>query len=195
MLRDERGIALLTVLMMTAIMMVIVSLVGYKVLRSTRGTVTEGLKTKAYYAASAGVDSARLQLSDQYIASDYWQNILDPDPANITPAADLYMRSTTLEPAGFTTSPPLTLQVFIKDNNDGDSDYGIDTDQLVMVNVEAVAPDGRTSSMVEARLLYDDSDSGYSQLGGSAGRENFRDVSGVGDISNLDSNTTTIDLK
>lgn len=195
MLRDERGIALLTVLMMTAIMMVIVSLVGYKVLRSTRGTATEGLKTKAYYAASAGVDSARLQLSEQYITSDYWQNILDPDPANITPAADLYMRSTTLEPAGFTTSPPLTLQVFIKDNNDGDSDYGIDTDQLVMVNVEAVAPDGRTSSMVEARLLYDDSNSGYSQLGGSAGRENFRDVSGVGDISNLGSNTTSIELQ
>jgi hypothetical protein len=201
MLRDERGIALLTVIMMTAIMMVIVSLVAYKVLRSTRGSATEGLKTKTYYAASAGIDSARLELSEEYIASDYWKNILDPDTAPgytgaaTNPAADLYMRTTDLEPGNFTANPPLTVRVYIKDNNDGDGNYGIDSDQLVMVNVEASEPNSGTTTMVEARLLYDDTSSGYSQLGGSAGREHFRDVTGVGDPTTLSGSSVTVDLK
>lgn len=190
MQRDERGIALVTVIFMTAVIMAIVSLVGYKVLRSIRGSAAEGVKTKTYYAANAGLDSARIYLSDNYISKNYWNYILDPDAepgysgAATEPSEDLYMHNSDLEPAGFTTDPPITVQVFVKDNNDGDNDYGIDTDQLVMVNVEARAVDG-SSTMVEARLLYDDSVDSYSQLGGSAGREHYREVSGVSATDNL----------
>lgn len=191
MRHDERGIALMTVIFMTAVMMVIVSLVGYKVLRSTKGSAAEGIKTKTYYAANAGLDNARIYLSDNYINKNYWNYILDPDAepgytgSATNPSEDLYQHSGDLEPTGFATDPPIAVQVFVKDNNDGDGNYGVDTDQLIMVNVEAVAPDGRTTTMVEARLLYDDSVDSYSQLGGSAGREHYKDVSGVSATDHL----------
>lgn len=201
MLRDEKGIALVMVIMMTAVVMMIVSLVGFKVLRSTKGSAIEGLKTKTYEAANSGLENARVYLSDNYISQNNWQYVLDPDTAPgysgspTNPQADLYQHSTLLEPAGFVTDPPMDIKVYVKDNNDGDDNYGIDTDQLIMVNVEATAPDGRTTTLVEARLLYDDSIDSYSQLGGSAGREHYRDVSGVADPATLGDNASTLDLK
>lgn len=201
MLYDNRGIALVTVILMTAVIMVIVSLVGYKVMRSTAGSAAEGLKTKTYYAANSGLDVGRLYLSQNYVSKNYWGYILDPDtdpdysgPA-VTPTADIYLRVGDMEPANYVSNPPLTIRTYVKDNND-DGNYAIDTDQLVMVNIEATTANGEVVTLVEARLLYDDSIDSYAQLGGSAGREHFREVSGVGQnvIDDSAGNTTSIGL-
>lgn len=192
MLYDNRGIALVTVILMTAVIMVIVSLVGYKVIRSTAGSAAEGLKTKTYYAANSGLEVGRLYLSQNYVSSNYWADILTEGG---TPDADLYLRVENMEPTGYVSNPPLTISSYIKDNND-DGNYAIDTDQLVMVNVEATTANGEVVTLVEARLLYDDSIDSYAQLGGSAGREHFREVSGVGQdvIDDSAGNTTSIGL-
>jgi len=200
MFRDERGLALVSVILMTAVIMVIVSIVTYKVIRSTSASGTVGLKSKTYYAANGGLENARVELDAQYESSSYWQDFLDPDTAPgytgpaTNPQPDLYLAVDNLLPAGFATVPPINLQILIKDNNDGDDNYAVDTDQLVMVNVQAQRAGDDTQTMVETRLLFDDSRDSYSQLGGGPGREHFRNVSGISDPTTLNANTETLDL-
>ncbi|TYO99931.1 hypothetical protein EDC39_10191 [Geothermobacter ehrlichii] len=201
MLRDDRGIALVTVIMMTACIMAIVTLVAYKVLRSTTDSVAVKSKAQTYHNANAGLENARLILNDQYKSSEFWHYFLDPDsdPNYSGPATDpdqnknLFLRATGLVPANFGNDPDLSIDVFVKDNDDGDGTNAVDTDQLILVNVRAQRTDGAVT-MIESRLLFDDSEDSYSQAGGGPGKEHYRNVSGIGDAANLGTSTESFKL-
>ncbi|RMF42474.1 MAG: hypothetical protein D6751_11990, partial [Deltaproteobacteria bacterium] len=145
MLRNDRGVALITVIMMTGCIMAIVTLVAYKVLRSTTNSTSVRSKAVTYQGANAGLEYARMVLNDNYKASQFWQYYLDPDsdPNYSGPATnpdtnpDLFLEVDDLVPANFSGDPNLGLNVYVRDNNDGDGTNAVDTDQMILVNVRA----------------------------------------------------------
>lgn len=201
MLRNDRGVALVTVIMMTACIMAIVTLVAYKVLRSTTNSTSVRSKAVAYQGANAGLENARMVLNDNYKASQFWQYYLDPDSdPNYNGAAtdpdanpDLFLEVPGLVPANFTNDPNLNLSVYVRDNNDGDGTNAVDTDQMILVNVRATRSDGAVA-MVESRLLYDDSEESYSQSGGGPGKEHRRDATGVSNPADIGTNSATLKI-
>ena len=194
-LNNQHGMALITVILLTACIMTIASMLSFKVIRSSQSSATHGLHNKAYYAANAGIEHARKLLSDNYVTSGYWQNYLDNNLAiaNSSPA-DAFLDAGVLSPGTIGTTPPITVNLLIKDNNDGDNNYDSDNDLRVIVLAQAVR--GDTQSMVEATILFDASGaSRYSQVGGGAQKRNYKEVSGVDNIGSSGVNAEDIILQ
>lgn len=192
---NQQGMALVTVILLTACIMTMASMLHFKVMRSSQSSATHGLHNKTYYAANAGVEHARKLLSDTYVSSNYWQNYLDNDPAvaNSTPA-DTFLNVAALSFGTLGTTPPVAVDLHIKDNNDGDDNYDRDNDLRVVVLAQAGR--GDTQSMIEATILFDASGaSSYSQVGGGAKKRNFKDVSGVDNIGSAGASAEEIILQ
>jgi len=194
-LSNQHGMALITVILLTACIMTIASTLHFKVLRSTQSSTVHGLKSKTYYAANAGLEHARKLLSDTYVTSGYWQNYLDNNlaVANSNPA-DAFLSSAPLSLGTFGTTPPITVNLHIKDNNDGDNNYDLDSDLRVVLLAQAVR--GDMTHMVEATILFDASGAAkYNQVGGGATKSNQKNVSGVENIGSSGSNAEEIILQ
>jgi hypothetical protein len=180
--------ALVMVLLATSCILVIASLVATKVLQSQRRAAVSGLQRKLYYAADAGVAHARKILDDSYVASGYWQDYLTGA------GADSYRQSGTLSPGLVGASPPVAVTVWLRDNNDGDDDFGQDADLRVVLLAEATC--NGANSRVEAVLVHDGAGgAGYGQLGGGARKTNSQDVTGIDDVAHAGDQTRTIRLQ
>ncbi|WP_020674718.1 PilX N-terminal domain-containing pilus assembly protein [Geopsychrobacter electrodiphilus] len=161
MLWNSRGIALVSVLLITAVMLIISSLLAQKVIQTTRVSAQQGLKKKSHYAANSGVEEARRQLALNYDSTSLWGNVLSVSTAGAYPLA----------PTFTTTVDNFAVRIFVRDNNDGDGDYTHDNDLRVFVLAEAQGPDN-TRTMVETL--------GFLKPGGSTGGYNGQYGQGAG---------------
>ncbi len=163
-INNQRGVALLTVIIFSAVLLVVGSLLAYKVMTSTRTSGEQGVKTATYYTANAGVERARNDLMVDYPTNN-WTTYLTEATAGVYPAA-----------AGLNEAVGgQNVTVFVRDNNDepaGLENYLQDNDLKVFVLAQGVGPNG-TQTMVEALVFLDISSGGggySSQLGDGAAR-------------------------
>ncbi len=169
---NERGIALVTVIVMAAVLMVVGSLVAYKVMNSSRGAAVEGSKTKAYYAANAGIEWARRELSLRYSNTGKWNDLLSESPEE-----GRYPANPQLKPPGGIDSIPV--RIYIRDNID-DNDYKTDNDLWLFVLSEAEARDG-SKTIVEAQCFLGTSGA-YGLQAGDGAEKGGTTKSGVADV-------------
>ncbi|BCR04645.1 hypothetical protein DESUT3_17140 [Desulfuromonas versatilis] len=161
---NQRGVAMLTVVIFSAVLLVVGSLLAYKVMTSTRTSGEQGVKTATYYSANAGIERARRVLSDSYEGATKWGNVLTLNSAGVYPTAPLLNEAVGGQ----------TVRVYVRDNNDDPGgNYLLDNDLKVFVLAEGEGPDG-TKTMVEALVFLDPTAGGgggySSQLGDGAAR-------------------------
>ena len=129
----EHGLALVTVLFFLAILLVLALVLSDKVLRATRSTARAATRDQALQAAAAGIEWARHQLAVSYRASSGWATML-------AGAAD---GTRYPERPVFTTSVgQVAVDIFLRDNPDGDANPHRDNDLMVFILARARTAEG-----------------------------------------------------
>jgi hypothetical protein len=129
----ERGMALATVIFVLALFMVLALVLTDKVLKATRGTIASDARTRAINAASAGIEWGRRELAANYIASGRWHDYLS--------LADADLRYPP-GPALTASENGLQVEIYLRDNPDGDDDWQTDNDLRVFMLVRTRTPGG-----------------------------------------------------
>ena len=115
----ERGMALASVLFILALLMLLALVLTNKVQQTTRATTMAHRHARNLEAASAGIAWARRQLALRYTSSGNWRDFLAtaPDTGHYpaTPAFSLEFDGRTVE-------------LFVRDNPDGDMNRQQDND-------------------------------------------------------------------
>jgi type II secretory pathway pseudopilin PulG len=157
----ERGMALITVLLLLALLLVLALMLGDKVSRAIRGTALTGLRDQALQAAGGGIEWARHRLATTYVTSSGWASYLAgaPDGENY-PAT----------PAFGTVIGSVPVDIYLRDNPDDDGDPQHDNDLKLLVLARA-RPPGGPEVLVESLCEFDaEFAAGYHQAGGNGQR-------------------------
>lgn len=169
----ERGIALVTVLLLLALLLVVALVLGERVIRTTRDSACNGAREQALQAATAAVEWVRQPLGGNYRASSGWNDYLAA-----TGGGERYPQA----PAFTLPVGGLTVELFLRDNPDGDDDPRRDDDLKIYVLARARTRLG-PEAFVESLCELDGNAGGYAQAGGSAGRDGRVAVDGPADLS------------
>lgn len=166
----ERGLALVSVLQLLALLLVIGLMLGEKVLRATRGERLAGVREQAVQAAGTGIEWTRHRLAASYAESSGWALHLTG-----APGGERYPEI----PVFSLTVGAVPVDIFVRDNPDGDADPRRDSDLKLMVMARA-RPPGGAPVMVETLCGFDAATAaGYRQSGGDPGRSGQADADGV----------------
>lgn len=154
----ERGMALVTTLFLLALLMILALVLGDRVIRITREGAWSGAREQALYAADAGIEWARMQLAGNYATSAGWATYLASSPGD-----DRYPD----RPAFTIMVGAITVDIFLRDNPDGDGDSRHDNDLKLFVLSRARAAVG-AEAMVEALCSYTPPSENLPQAGRAA---------------------------
>ena len=166
----DRGIALITVLLLLAMLLVMALMLGEKVLRATRGETLSGARDQGVQAAGAGIEWARHRLAATYPASSGWATYLAA-----APGGERYPAM----PAMSTSVGGVPVDIFLRDNPESDADPRHDNDLKVMV-LALARPAGGAEVLVESLCGFTvEPAAGYRQAGGDAQRSGQSDAPGV----------------
>ncbi len=140
---NERGMALISVLLMLTVLLAMAHVLAEKVWHTTRNTANAASREQVFWAAQAGLEAARQQLTDSYTNSDGWRSFLMTAIPQAYPAHPVWV----VDVGG------VEVDIYLRDNPDGDSDLQVDND--LKVYVLARARGGRGSeAMVESLCGY-----------------------------------------
>ena len=156
----ERGMALVTVLFLLTLLLVMALLFSDKVTRAIRNTTRTAARDQALQAAGAGIEWARPRRAASYAASSGWADYLAG-----APAGDRYPAT----PAFSTVVGRVTVDIFLRDNADGDDDPQRDNDLKLRVLARARS-EGGPAVLVESLCGFTAGSAGYRQAGGGSGR-------------------------
>ena len=166
----EQGLALVTVLVLLAVLLVVALVFSDKVARAISDTARAGTREQALQAAGAGIEWARRQLAVTYRSSSGWAGYLAQ-----APDAERY----PAQPAFETTIGGLTVTIFLRDNPDGDGDPRRDNDLQLFVLARAhpaVGPD----VLVESLCEFESGADSYRQAGHDGRRSGTTGEDGLG---------------
>ena len=141
---NERGMALVSVLLMLTVLLALAHISTEKVWQSTRQSADAANRAQLFWAAQAGIESARLELAASYASSGGWQSLLISAAPHAYPAA----------PAWVCEISGLPVEIYLRDNPDGDGDTRIDNDLKIFVLARARGRRG-TEAMVESLCGFD----------------------------------------
>lgn len=134
---NERGVALVSVVVLLSLLLLLAHILAEKVWQSTRQGGAAASREQLRWAAQAGIEGARSQLAAGYAGSGGWQSWLaDGSPLGY-PAA----------PAWVSEVNGLAVEIFLRDNPDGDGDAHSDNDLKLFVLARA-----RSSAGAEAMI-------------------------------------------
>jgi hypothetical protein len=119
--------ALVSVLLLLAVLLTMTHTLAEKIWQSSRQLATAASREKLFWAAQAGVEEARRRLAEGYMQSVGWQGYLVRANGSGYPA----------EPAWTSEVQGLAVEVFLRDNPDGDDDAQRDNDLRIFVLVRA----------------------------------------------------------
>lgn len=136
---NERGMALVSVVIMLTVLLILSQVLVGKIWQSTRQEAEANLREQLFWAAQSGVESARYQLAENYVSSGGWQSFLTAENASFYPA----------EPAWSFVINGQTVEIFLRDNLDGDGDWQHDNDLKIYVLARARGRRG-TEALVES---------------------------------------------
>ncbi|NJC87001.1 MAG: hypothetical protein FIB02_00470 [Desulfuromonas sp.] len=166
----ERGMALVTVLFLLALLLVLALMLSEKVIRATRGVALAGARDQALQAAGAGIEWARHRLAATYPASSGWANYLAG-----APVGERYPDT----PAFSTVVGGVAVDIYLRDNPDGDADPRRDNDLKLLVLARARPANG-PDVLVESLCGFDaGTPTGYRQGGSDAWRSGQAPVDGL----------------
>jgi len=156
----ERGVALVNVVVLLTLLLALAQILAEKVWQSSRQAAGAVGREQAFWAAQAGIEGARHRLTSEYRSSAGWQGLL----AN--GLAGRYASS----PAWSTMNNGLPVEIFLRDNPDGDNDPRADNDLKIFVLARARGPHG-AEALVESLCGLEPAanSAGYPQAGGTGG--------------------------
>lgn len=135
---NQRGMALVSVILMLAVLLTLSQILAEKVWQSTRQSGAANRQEQAFWSAQAGIEAARQTLASSYADSRGWRNYLsDAGPAY--PDA----------PTWISTVNGFPVEIFLRDNPDGDDDLRTDNDLKIFVLARARGPGG-AEAMIES---------------------------------------------
>lgn len=127
MVCNQRGMAMISVLLLLTLLLTLAHILSEKVWQSTRQTADAANREQAFWAAQAGIESARQLLGVNYLHSAGWQSFL---------TANMF-RTYPVTPAWTTVINGLPVEIFLRDNPDGDGDVRRDNDLKLFVLARA----------------------------------------------------------
>jgi hypothetical protein len=123
----ERGMALVSVLLLLTVLLTLAHILAEKVWQSTRQVTDAANRAQLFWAAQAGIEAARRQLAAGYASSGGWRDFLvSGDGRNYPP-----------EPAWVSVIDGLQVEIYLRDNPDGDDDVRSDNDLKIYVLARA----------------------------------------------------------
>ena len=156
MVCNERGVALVSVVLMLTVLLILAHIFVEKVWQSTRQSAGAAGREKVYWAAQAGVELAREQLAKSYCSSAGWQSFLTADEPRAYPAEPVWSNEVNGSP----------VEIYLRDNPDGDNDVTIDNDLKIYVLARARGQQG-AEAMVESLCGFERSSAGVGTQSGS----------------------------
>ncbi len=171
----ERGMALVTVLLLLALLLVLAMVLGERTLRTNRDAAENGAREQALQAATAAIEGVRPTLAGAYPLTNGWSTYLADagDGDHYPPAPALRV------PVG-----GLDVELFLRDNPDGDNDPHRDDDLKLYVLARARTPLGPEAVIESLCVLDGSAGAGYTQAGGSADRNGQVETAGPTDLEN-----------
>ncbi len=127
MLCNERGMALVSVILMLTVLLAMAHILTEKVWQSTRQTADAASREQVFWAAQAGIEAARQQLTVNYAGSGGWQSLLTAATPQSYPATPVWV----------TEVNGIAVDIYLRDNPDGDGDLRIDNDLKLFVLARA----------------------------------------------------------
>jgi len=155
---NQRGMALVSVVLMLAVLLTLSHILAEKIWQSTRQAGAADIREQAFWAAQAGIEAARQTLAASYADSRGWRNYLSgAGPAY--PDAPVWVNTVN----GF------PVEIFLRDNPDGDDDLRTDNDLKIFVLARARGP-GEVEAMVESLCGFEQpSAAGTTETGQATG--------------------------
>jgi hypothetical protein len=146
---NERGMALVSVILILTVLLTLAHVLTEKVWQSTRQAADAANREQLFWAAQAGIEAARQQLSASYASSAGWQNFLMSAVSRTYPTA----------PAWVSEVNGLAVEIYLRDNPDGDGDVRSDNDLKIFVLARAHGRRG-AEVVVESLCGFDPSTAG-----------------------------------
>jgi hypothetical protein len=171
---NHRGMALVSVVLALAVLLTLAHILAEKIWHSTRLAGAADRREQLFWATQAGIETARQKLASSYTESQGWRNYLTPGTAPAYPET----------PAWTSLVNGITVEIFLRDNPDGDDDPRIDNDLKVFVLARAKNPQG-IEAMVESLCGFDQSIAAGTTGTGPAARNILADLS-TQPVSNYD---------
>lgn len=168
--RNEKGVVLVMALLMTAVLFIMAFSLAYNLSSYLKATSAIREKTQTYYTTYAGLEAMRDDLWQRDCIPPIWCGRLGV-PGDITNTTYL---DKTADIAGM-AEPAFggaTYRIYLRDNEDGDSDYTSDNDQIILASIESWNPATQTKSTIEAMLILAETDS-YMQQGKGVAKGSF----------------------
>lgn len=157
----EQGMALVTVLLLVALLLVLALTFGDKVARATRSSTLTTMRDEALYAAGGGIEWARQRLAATYSSSSGWADYLAA-----APEGELYAET----PAFSTVIGRVPVDIYVRDNPDGDGDPRHDNDLKLLILARG-RPPGGPDVLVESLCGFTaEGSADYRQVGGNGQR-------------------------
>jgi type II secretory pathway pseudopilin PulG len=158
---NERGMALVSVLLMLTVLLILAHILTEKIWQSTHQAADAANREQVFWAAQAGIEAARQQLADSYSSSAGWQTLLTADTIQVYPAA----------PAWVTEVNGFPVEIYLRDNPDGDGDVRNDNDLKIFVLARARGRRG-AETMIESLCGFDlSATAGSAPTAGSGGSQ------------------------
>ncbi|MGK2905289.1 MAG: hypothetical protein ACSLFH_02955 [Desulfuromonadales bacterium] len=158
MVCNERGMALVSVVLTLTLLLILAHVLTEKVWQSTRQAADAANREQLFWAAQAGIESARQQLAANYSNSGGWQHYL------ITATPQVY----PLTPVWVSEVNGLPVEIYLRDNPDGDGDMRNDNDLKIFVLARASGRQG-TEAIIESLCGFDlSATSGWGQPAATA---------------------------
>jgi type II secretory pathway pseudopilin PulG len=124
---SKRGMALVSVLLLLTVLLALAHILAEKVWQSTRQVAEAASRAQLFWAAQAGIEAARRQLAVGYASSGGWRDFLARGDG----------RNYPLEPAWVSVIDGLQVEIYLRDNPDGDGDVRSDNDLKIYVLARA----------------------------------------------------------
>lgn len=141
---NERGMALVSVVLLLTVLLTLAHLLAEKVWQSTRQIADAANREQLFWAAQAGIEAARQQLTASYASSAGWEDFLLSATPRAYPAAPVWVSEVNALP----------VEIYLRDNPDGDDDVRSDNDLKIFVLARARGSRG-AEAMVESLCGFD----------------------------------------
>ena len=157
---DDRGMALVSVVLMLTVLLAMAQVLVEKVWQSTRQGVAADRREMLFWAAQSGLETARKRLAEGYLGTAGWQSLLTAGLAREYPTT----------PVWADVSNGHTVEVYLRDNVDGDDDLLHDNDLKIYILVRAHGEAGG-EVLIESLCKFEAAADagGRSRSGGTAG--------------------------
>ena len=162
---NQRGMALVTVVMVLAVLLMLAHILAENIWHSSRQNGTADRQEQTFWAAQAGIEIARQILACSYADSHGWLNYL-------AGAGPTYPET----PIWVCTVNGIAVEIFLRDNPDGDDDLQIDNDLKIFVLARARGPGG-PEAMVESLCGFEQPPSIGTTETGQTAKDLFVDLS------------------